>query len=82
MIIGRSKSQGENDTRIDQLADELQKTECSEEIPELGSDGDQYSEGLGDVLPGSEKLDLPHSKMSEWGEKEKGERPKKKRREK
>ena len=50
-------------------------------IPELESERDQYSEGLGEMFPLREKLDRPHSKMSEWGEKEKAERPNKKRRE-
>ena len=33
------------------------------------------------MLPASQKLDHPHSKMSEWGEEAKEERPNKKRRE-
>ena len=61
LIIGRSKSQQEIDTQIDQLAEEFQKTECSGGIPELESDGGQYSEGFGDVFPVSEKLERPHS---------------------
>ena len=76
LIIDRSKSQQVINTRTDQLDEEFQKEESSEEIPELESDGDQYSEGLGDVLPGNEKLDPPHSKMLGWCEKEKEERPK------
>ena len=59
MIVGRSKSQQEIDTHIDQLDEEFQKTECSGGIPELDSEGGQYSDGLGDVLPVSEKLDRP-----------------------
>ena len=50
-------------------------------IPELESEGGQYSDGLGEMLPGSEKLGRHHSKMPDWGEQGKEERPKKKRRE-
>ena len=71
-------SQQEIDTQIDQLDGKFQKPECSEEISELARDGDQYSEGLGDVLPGNEKLDHTIPKTFEWEEKE--ERPEKKRR--
>ena len=46
-------------------------SECSEGIPALERDGDQYSDGLGDVLPGDEELGRPHSEMSEWGGEEK-----------
>ena len=80
-IVDRLKSQHEIDTQIDKLDEEFQPAECSDEIPELESEGGQYSDGLGEMLPVSEKLDRPHSKMLEWGEKEKEERPKKKRRE-
>ena len=43
LIIDRSKSQQEIDIQIVQLGEVFQKTECSEEIPELERDGDQYS---------------------------------------
>ena len=43
--------------------------------------GGQYFEGFRDVAPESEKLDHPHPKMSDRGEKEKEEQPKRKRRE-
>ena len=72
MIIDRSKSQQEIDTRIDQLDGEFQKAERSAEIPELVREGGQYSEGLGDVLTGNEKLDRAHSEMSEWGGEKRG----------
>ena len=39
LVVGRSKSQQEIDTRIDQLAEEFQKTKCSEEMPQLESEG-------------------------------------------
>ena len=42
----------------------------------LESEGGQYSEGLREMLPGSEKLDRPHSRMMEWDEKEKRNDPK------
>ena len=80
LIIDRPKSQQEIDTQIDQLDGGFQKTECSEEMPELEGDGDRYSEGLGDVLPGNENMDHPIPQMFEWGGEEKEERPKKKRR--
>ena len=80
MIIDRSGYQKEIDTQIDQSDGRFQKTECSEEIHELESDGDQYSEGLGDVLPGNEKMDRPIPQMCEWSGEEKEERHKKKRR--
>ena len=77
LIIDRSKSQQVINTRTDQLDEEFQKEESSEEIPELESDGDQYSEGLGDVLPGNEKLGRPIPKTFERWETGKEERPKK-----
>ena len=40
----------------------------------------QFYEGEGYVLPADGNLDRPHSKMSEWGEKENVEWPKRKRR--
>ena len=49
----------------------------SKEIAEWGN---QFAEGEGYVLPGDGNLDRPQSKMSEWGEAEKEERPKRKRR--
>ena len=52
LIADRSKSQQEIDTQIDQLNGEFWKTECSEKIPALAREGSQYSEGLGDMLPG------------------------------
>ena len=76
MIIDLPKSHREIDPQIDQSDEEFQKTVCPAEIPELERDGDQNSEGLGDVLPGSEKLGRPHSKMTERGEKEKKNDPK------
>ena len=75
LIIDRSKSQHEIDTQIDQLVGGLQKTECSGGIPELEGDGDQYSEGLGDVLTGNEKLDHPTPQMYARGGEVKEERP-------
>ena len=51
-IIGRSKSQQEIDTQIDQSGEEFQKAECYGGIPELDSEWDQYSEGPGEMLPG------------------------------
>ena len=80
MIIGRSTSQQEIDTRIDQLAEEFQKAECPGEIPELESEGSQYSGGLGVILPGSEKMDRPPPfQIVGVGWEGKEERPKKKR---
>ena len=38
------KSKQGIDSQIDQLAEEFQKAECSEEISDLGRDGDQYSD--------------------------------------
>ena len=55
MIVDRSKSQQEIDTQIDQLDEEFQKAECSDGIPELVREGDQYSDGVGDVLPERER---------------------------
>ena len=78
LIIGRSKSQQEIDTQIDQLAEEFQRAEISEEIQELEREGYQYSERLGDFRQGG-KMDHPIPQMSDRGEKEKEERPKKKR---
>ena len=49
----------------------FQKTGYSEEIPELERDGDQYSEGLGDVLPGNEKMGRAIPKLFERGGEEK-----------
>ena len=76
LIIDRSKSQQEIDAQIDQLDEEFQRAECSEGIPELGSDGDQYSNGLGDVLPAGGKMGRPHYKMLERCEKAKRNDPK------
>ena len=73
------KSQYALDTRIDQSAGKFQKTECSEEIDELGRDGDQYSEGLGNVLPGNEIWVAPFRKRLSGGGGEE-DRPEKKRR--
>ena len=67
LIIDRSKSQQEIDARVDQLAGGFQKTERPEETPELERDGDQYSEGLGDVSPGNANLDRPIPQMFAWG---------------
>ena len=64
-------SQQEIDTQIDQLDGKFQKPECSEEISELARDGDQYSEGLGDVLPGNEKMGRAIPKLFERGGEEK-----------
>ena len=77
-IIDRAKSQHEIDTQIDQLAGEFQKTERSAGISEVARDGDQYSEGLGDVLPGNEKMGHPIPNTSEWEAKGKEELPQKK----
>ena len=73
-IVDRLKSQHEIDTQIDKLDEEFQPAECSDEIPELESEGGQYSDGLGDLLPGSGKLGRPHSKM--LAGKKKGNDPK------
>ena len=54
------------------MAEEFQKAECSEEIPELERDVDQYSDGLGGVLPVGGKLDHPIPQMFEWVGKERG----------
>ena len=55
MIIDRSKSQQEIDTQIDQLDKEFQKAEGDEEIPELGSESDQYYDGFGGRFAGGRK---------------------------
>ena len=65
MIIGRSKYQQEIDAQVDQLDEEFQQAEGYGEIPEVDGEWDHYSEGMGDVLPGSDKMDHPHPKMSE-----------------
>ena len=61
-IIDRAKSQQEIDTRIDQLDGRFRKTGCSGEIDALERDGSQYSEGLGDVLPGAGSWIIPFRK--------------------
>ena len=77
MIIGRSETQVEIDSKIDISAKEFQKLESPDGIQE---EGDQFYEGEGDVLPEEGNLDRPHSEMFEGGETERAERPKKKRR--
>ena len=78
MIIDRPKYQQGGDTQIDQLAEEFQKTECSEETTELERHGGQYSEEMGDVFQGNEKMDRPIPKMYEWDGGEGEERPERK----
>ena len=78
LTIDRSKSQRDIDSQLDISAEGFQKVGNTKEVPER----DQFSEGDGYVMPGDGNMDHPHSKMLEWGGREKEERPKRKRREK
>ena len=78
MIIGRSETQVEIDSKIDISAKEFQKLESPDGIQEEN----RSYEGEGDVLPVGENLGRPHSEMFEGGETERAERPRKKRSEK
>ena len=79
MIVGQSKSQQEIDTQIDRVADEFRKGGSSEEIHELGRDGDRNSGGLGDIRRGGWiSGSSPRSASSGGGCEGKEERPKRK----
>ena len=60
LIMGRSKSQQEIDTRIGRLDDEFQNGESPDGIHELEREADQNSDGLRRIWPGNEYLDRRH----------------------
>ena len=76
LIVDRSKSQQEIDTQTDRLSGEFRKTESSDGIHEFGRDGNRNPEGLGEVFPEEEKLDLTIAQVSGWVGRQKKNDPK------